>query len=86
MIDAGHDPDTRIHVDVRRARQHRGWSQQRLAAVAGVSRPTIARFEAGKTISLATLNKLITALDLEIQVDGPGCTVQRSPNGILGGT
>lgn len=48
--------------EIRAARQERQWSQQQLAEVAGVSRPTVARVEGGEDVSTATLEKVATAL------------------------
>jgi HTH-type transcriptional regulator/antitoxin HipB len=51
---------------IRDARVARGWSQSFLGERAGVSRPTIARVEAGQDISTATLAKVAAALGLII--------------------
>ncbi|WP_424348039.1 helix-turn-helix domain-containing protein [Kocuria sp. CH-021] len=53
---------------IRAARIKRGWSQTDLAQRSGVSRPTIARLEAGHGVSTSTLLKLATALDLEVDL------------------
>lgn len=51
---------------VRDARSSRGWSQTELAEHAGVSRPTIARIEAGRDVTTSTLAKVAGALGLKI--------------------
>lgn len=48
-------------------RKSRGLSQQRLSALSGVHRVTIARFETGKiSPTLATVKKLAAALGVKI--------------------
>lgn len=54
---------------IREARRQRGWSQETLAEQARVSRPTIARVEAGNDISTATLSKVAEALGLTLKVE-----------------
>ncbi|WP_082924590.1 helix-turn-helix transcriptional regulator [Paenarthrobacter nicotinovorans] len=54
---------------IREARKQRGWSQSALGDRAGVSRPTVARVEAGDDISTATLFKVATALGMTLIVD-----------------
>lgn len=51
-----------IGTRVRHARQAVGWSQTDLAERAGVSRPSVARVEAGDDVSTATLTKIAGAL------------------------
>ncbi len=53
---------------VRAARTARGWSQGELADHAGVSRPTVARVEAGEDVNTAKLWPLCDALGLELTV------------------
>ena len=53
---------------IREARQHRGWSQSELADRAGVSRPTVARMEAGQQVALTTLGKVADVMELRINV------------------
>lgn len=55
--------------EIRAARQERQWSQQQLAEVAGVSRPTVARVEGGEDVSTATLEKVAAALGLRVTLD-----------------
>jgi len=44
------------------------WTQNELAELAAVSRPTVARFERGYAISTATLEKIVLALELRIKL------------------
>jgi len=54
---------------VRQLRTERGWSQTRLADVAGMTQSAVARFEAGGTVpSLPVLDRLATALDANLVV------------------
>lgn len=58
---------------IREARTARSWSQSALAERAGVSRPTVARIEAGQYVRMATLEAVAQALGLAVelsQVDG----------------
>ncbi len=51
---------------VRALREKRGWSQAQLAQVAGLHVRTVRRTESGKNQSLATLQALAAAFDVEI--------------------
>ena len=51
---------------IREARTSRDWSQTELAERAGISRPSIARIEAGHDVSMATLAKVGAALGLTL--------------------
>lgn len=69
----------------RAARGLVGWSQQRLAAASKVAKPTIANFEAGKSIPYErTANDLVAALEsagVEFIAEnggGPGVRLRRS--------
>lgn len=53
---------------VRQARMTRGWSQSELASLAGVSRPTVARIEAGQQVRVSTLNAVAAALGMRVQI------------------
>lgn len=53
---------------VRQARTARGWSQSELASLAGVSRPTVARIEAGQQVRASTLNAVAAALGMRVQI------------------
>ncbi|MCF4123020.1 helix-turn-helix domain-containing protein [Antribacter sp. KLBMP9083] len=53
---------------IREARDVHGWSQEELAAHAGVSRPSIARIERGDDVSTATLVKVTQALGLAVGI------------------
>lgn len=52
----------------RQARVNRTWSQDDLASAAGVSRPTVARIEAGKDVSTSSLEKVAAALGLRVEL------------------
>ena len=57
---------------VSEARRARGWSQSELAERAGVSRPTVARIEAGQQVRLATLEAVAQVLGLTVKLElGP---------------
>ncbi|MFN4002645.1 helix-turn-helix domain-containing protein [Microcella sp.] len=51
---------------VRALRTARGWSQLELAEHAGVSRPSVARVEAGEDVNTGTLRALCAALGLKL--------------------
>lgn len=54
-----------VSTHLRQARQQRGWSQEKLANEAGISRRMLINIEAGESnVSLATLDKLAHALGL----------------------
>jgi ribosome-binding protein aMBF1 (putative translation factor) len=54
---------------VRELREHRGWSQSRLADASDMTQPAVARFEAGGTVpTIAVLERLARALDVELVV------------------
>jgi transcriptional regulator with XRE-family HTH domain len=57
---------------IRVARKRRGWSQTDLAERAGVSRPTIARIEANRDVTTATVAKITQALGLTLELRDQG--------------
>ena len=59
-----------IGQQIRKAREEQRLTQIQLAAKAGVSRPTIARVELGAAISVATLEKIVEALGLTVELQG----------------
>lgn len=59
---------TEIARRVRAARTAHGWSQGELADAAGVSRPSVARIEAGEDVNTATLRSMCEALGLVFDV------------------
>ncbi len=61
-------PSDELANAIREARKARGWSQTELAARADVSRPTIARIEAGHGFSATSMEKVVRALDLRVTV------------------
>lgn len=52
------------------ARKARGYSQQNLADMAGISRRALAAIETGGNCTLSTLRQLAAALEVELQVAG----------------
>lgn len=58
-----------IGEQIRKARDKQGLTQTQLAAKAGVSRPTVARVELGVAISIATLERIVSALNLKIELN-----------------
>ena len=55
--------------DVRELRERLGWSQNRLAQVAGMTQSAVARFEAGGTVpTLPVLERLARALNVDLDV------------------
>lgn len=59
---------TSLHDGLRTQRIVLGISQARLAELAGVSRPTIARLEAGQDVSLSNLNRISDALGMSLAI------------------
>ena len=57
-----------ISNKIRAARKKLGWSQTVLGERAGLSRPTIARVEAGRDVSTATLSKVAEVLGLKLDL------------------
>lgn len=58
-----------LGASVRTMREHRGWTQARLAEAAGMTQPAVARFEAGGTIpTIQILERLAKALDARLEV------------------
>ncbi|MFC8596819.1 helix-turn-helix domain-containing protein [Isoptericola sp. NPDC057191] len=57
---------------IRAARTACGWSQIELAERAGVSRPTVARVEAGGDVNTAKLIPIAAALDLVFETKPEG--------------
>ncbi len=55
-----------IAEKIRAARDALGWSQAFVAERSGVSRPSVARIEAGEDVSTATLTKVAQALGLSL--------------------
>lgn len=53
---------------IREARTARAWSQSELAEQADVSRPTIARIEAGQRVRMATLETVAQVLGLALEL------------------
>ena len=53
---------------IRDARDQRGWSQTELAERCGLSRPTIARIEAGHHVRMGTLERVAQVLSLKLEL------------------
>ena len=53
---------------IREARDAHGWSQGELAGRCGLSRPTIARIEAGQHVRMGTLEQVARALGLAVEL------------------
>lgn len=53
---------------IREARGKHGWSQTELGEKSGLSRPTIARVEAGGDVTTATIAKIAQALGLKLEL------------------
>lgn len=69
-----------IAARLRAARIEQGLTQAELAKRAGVSRPTVARVEAGEDVSTATLEKIAGALRLRVELHGEEPRPPRSKN------
>ena len=69
MISSSSSPRTEIARRVRDARTTRGWSQNELAEQACVSRPTMARIEAGDDVNTAKLMRIAEALGLVLRIE-----------------
>lgn len=65
---AANAPMAEMASKVHETRVSLGWTQNELAERAGVSRPTVARIERGDDISTATLEKIVLALELRIEL------------------
>lgn len=61
-------PAQGIGKDIRDARKDQDLTQEELAELAGVSRPTIARVETGSNISTGTLEKVAKALGKRLRI------------------
>lgn len=57
---------------IRDARKRRGWSQAELAESSGLSRPTVARIEAGNDVTTATIAKVARVLGLKLELKRTG--------------
>jgi transcriptional regulator with XRE-family HTH domain len=62
-----------FEVLIQKLRLQRGWSQEQLAEVSGLSARTIQRIEKGQSASLETLKALAAAFEVEVS------TLQESP-------
>jgi len=63
------DINSEVGFNIRRIREERGLSQEKLAALAGLHRAYIGQIERGeKNIGLKNLEKIAKALDVDIRV------------------
>lgn len=63
------DINEEVGFNIRRIREQRGLSQEELAGLAGLHRAYIGQIERGeKNIGLKNLQKIATALDLDIPI------------------
>lgn len=65
---------------IREARDARGWSQGELAERCGLSRPTIARIEAGQHVRMGTLETVARALELTVELGQDAGDTEREMN------
>ena len=65
---------------IREARDARGWSQGELAERCGLSRPTIARIEAGQHVRMGTLETVARALGLTVELGQDAGDTEREMN------
>jgi len=56
-----------VASNIRLLREHRAWTQEHLAQVAGVTPRTVQRVEAGEGAQVDTLQALAAALDIDVQ-------------------
>jgi len=66
MVETDSNAMNEITQQVRAARTGLGLSQGLLASRAGVSRPSVARLEAGEDVSTGTLSKISEVLGLKL--------------------
>ena len=67
---------------IRKLRLQRGWTQEQLAELAGVSVRSIQRAERGRQASLETLKSLAAVFEVELSVLQPGDNAMNSETGI----
>lgn len=60
-------------------RQQLGYSQESLAAIAGISRRTLAALETGGNCTLATLGQVAQALDVHLVLSADSMEVSHQP-------
>lgn len=68
QLRAGEVVAASIAEKVRDRRRELGMSQDGLAAAAGISRPTVARIEAGQDANLASITSVFDVLGLRLEV------------------
>lgn len=70
---------------VRKLRLQRGWSQEQLAEIAGLSTRTIQRLERGQTSSIETMNALAAVFEVDRSILETGGTNMNGDTGISSG-
>ena len=55
-----------ISLKVKRLRKHKGWSQEHLASVSGLSTKTVQRIESGNNASLESQQALASVFEIDI--------------------
>lgn len=69
-----------VGKDLRRLRQEKGWSQQRLAETAGVIQQNLSAYERGDSDPrLETLGRLLDALGAELRIEPRSQTAAAEP-------
>lgn len=63
------EPEFAVAEALVKARSEAGMTQADVAALLGVKQPAVARIEAGKNVSLKTLEKYAKALGRRIKID-----------------
>ncbi|MPV49465.1 helix-turn-helix domain-containing protein [Pseudactinotalea sp. HY160] len=69
---------------IRDASKRHGWSQAELAENSGLSRPTIARIEAGNDVTTATVAKVAQVLGLKLELKRTGAQAAASEESVDG--
>jgi transcriptional regulator with XRE-family HTH domain len=73
--------EDKMTIVIQKLRLQRGWSQEQLADVSGVSVRTIQRIERGQPGSLETLKALAAVFDVDFdQLQGPAMTTTDTPH------
>jgi transcriptional regulator with XRE-family HTH domain len=63
------DINKRVGLNIRRIREERGLSQEKLAALAGIHRVYMGQVERGeKNVGIVNLEKIARALDVDIRI------------------
>lgn len=57
-----------IGLEIERLRREQGWSQVELAQMAGITRMTLRKIEAGKNVSLYIVLQVLAVFGLRLEV------------------